>query len=188
MLKNSAANAAVGKTWLDTQLLSAGLETQEKFFESVTVASKPTAAVLPVFFGKVPACTVDEPTFDVMKELNPQVGQQLQVLAISDTFADTVICLREDGWLSPQDKTDTIQSLQNLHSEPVGQQICTLFKIDRLVPFEDAQLDTVRKLRATYAALQNAAARANPPAPALSQIENHLPPPGQSRPERKNEL
>jgi hypothetical protein len=37
-----------------------------------------------------------------------------------------------------------------LHQEPAGQQILTLFKVDRLAPFQENQLDTVRKLRGAH--------------------------------------
>ena len=116
--------------------------------------TKPTAAVLPVFFGKKPACVVDDGSFDLMKELNPQVGQILQVVAISDTLADVVVCLREEHWSSDKLKADTITALNELHMDPAGKQICTLFKIDRMVPFQDSQLDTIRKLRTTYESLR----------------------------------
>jgi phosphonate transport system substrate-binding protein len=153
ILELEVASANVGRAWLDTRLLSEKLGTQQTFFKEVTVVAKPTAAVLPIFFGTKPACVVDEPTFEVMKELNPQLGQELQAVEISETFADVLICLREDGWRTAKDKSDTIESMKELHLDPVGQQICTLFKIDRLVAFQDAQLDTVRKLRATYDSL-----------------------------------
>ena len=102
ILQSSVAAGLVGKTWLDTLLLSEDLESQERFFESVKVVTKPTAAVLPVFFGQIPACVVDEPCFEVMNELNPQVGRALQVIASSDPFADVVLCLREDGSFPPR--------------------------------------------------------------------------------------
>ena len=94
-----------------------------------------------------------------MKELNPQVGQALEAVAVSETFADVVICLREDGWITAKNKADTIQSLNELHLDPVGQQICNLFKIDRMVPFEEAQLDTMRNLRKTYESLRKEVTR-----------------------------
>ena len=178
----------VGQVWLDTVLLAEKLGAPEKFFSNIEVAAKPTATVLPVFFGKKSVCVVDEGSFDLMKELNPQVGQMLQVVASSDTLADVVVCLREEHWSSAKFKADTITALKELDQDPAGRQICTLFKIDRMVPFEDAQLDTLRKLRTKYAALQIKDAATNQPAPMLSQLEkNDLPAPGQSRQTRKNE-
>ena len=154
ILELEYAGAGVGKAWFDTLLLSAKLGTPETFFGHVKVVTKPSEAVLPVFFGKTPACVVDQAGFDLMKELNPQVGQQLQVVACSDTYVDVVVCLREEHWSSAKLKADTITALEELDQDPAGQQICTLFKIDRMVPFADAQLDTIRKLRAKYESLQ----------------------------------
>ena len=39
-------------------------------------------------------------------------------------------------------------SLAELHLEPAGQQILTLFKISKLVSFEEWHFETVKKLRA----------------------------------------
>lgn len=154
ILQLDTANSNTGKVWLDTELMSEGLGTQKAFFGGAETVSKPTAAILPVFFGKQPACVVDEPSFDLMKELNPQVGQTLQIVAASDPLADVVICLRNNGWQSDQDKLDTIQAMNGLHLQPSGQQVCTLFKIDRIVPFQESQLETLRKLRIIYESLR----------------------------------
>jgi hypothetical protein len=75
-------------------------------------------------------------------------------VAASDSLADVVICLRNDGWRSEKDKLDTIQAMNELHERPSGQQVCTLFKIDRMVPFQESQLETLRKLGTTYEALR----------------------------------
>ena len=188
ILQLEFVSAGVGKIWFDTLLLSAKLGAPETFFGKLEVVPKPTAAVLPVFFGKKSACVVDEASFDLMKELNPQVGLALQVLARSDTLADVLVCLREEHWQSAKFKADTITALDELNQDPAGQQICTLFRIDRMVPFKDSQLDTVRQLRTTYESLQKEDSPSNQPMHALLQLgKNDLPPPGQSRPGRKNE-
>jgi phosphonate transport system substrate-binding protein len=152
-----AASGHVGKHWLNTLLLANGFGSQETFFNGVEVVGKPSAAVLPVFFGKKPACFVDEPSFETMRELNPQVGRDLQVVAVSERFADIILCLSNSGWAAEKSKADTMTALSELHLEPAGQQILILFKIDKLVPFEEQQLDTVKKLRATYNQLQKRA-------------------------------
>jgi phosphonate transport system substrate-binding protein len=149
--------AAVGAAlhWLDTLLAAGRLGSPERFFGSIEVVGKPSAAVLPVFFGKKSACVVDESSFTIMKELNPQVGLALQVVAISERFADALICVREHGWPSDALRAETMQALTDLPQDPGGRQILTLFKIDRLVPFRDEYLDTIRQLRADYAKLKS---------------------------------
>jgi len=142
--------ATMGQPWLETLLLVNGFGTQERFFGKIEIVGKPSLAVLPVFFGNKHACLVDMLGFDVMKELNPQIGFKLQVIATSEPYIDDVICLSEKGWTSEKHKRDVIQSMTELHLEPSGQQILALFKTAKLVPFQEAQLDTVKKLWATH--------------------------------------
>jgi len=153
ILKLEVASVDAALHWLDTLLAASRLGNQEQFFGGVEVVGKPTAAVLPVFFGKKPACVVDDSSFRIMQELNPQVGAALQVVAISEKYADVVICVREKGWSSEDLKAETIQTLADLPRDPGGRQILTLFKIDRLVPFRDEYLNSIRQLRAAYAKL-----------------------------------
>jgi phosphonate transport system substrate-binding protein len=150
IVEMEATGANLGRPWLETLLLTNHLGTHAKFFGSVEIVGKPSTAVLPVFFGKKQGCVVDESGYEIMKELNPQVGQHLQVIATSDRYVNAVLCLTHSGWTSQDFRKDFIESLATLHDEPAGQQILTLFKVDQLVPFEEEQLDTVRKLRATY--------------------------------------
>ena len=149
LTKLELAGANIGNYWLNTLLLANQLDTQESFFGAVETVAKPTAAVLPVFFGKKSCCFVDQTGFDIMAELNPQVGRGLQVVASSETYLDLLVCLGNTGWNGPRGKEDCMASLSELHLEPAGQQILTLFKVSRLVPFEARQLDEVKKLRAT---------------------------------------
>jgi ABC-type phosphate/phosphonate transport system substrate-binding protein len=150
------ANGNAGKFWLDTLLLAEHPNGRADFFGEVTLAGKSALAVLPVFFGKKPVCFVDQPAFDLMRELNPQVGKDLQVVASSDPYLENVLCLGTAGWLSDKARADFIETLAELHREPAGQQILTLFKVNQLVPFQEAQLDSVKKLRARYEALLKA--------------------------------
>lgn len=149
--------ATMGGPWLETLLLANGHAPENRFFGRVEVVGKPASAVLPVFFGKKHACLLDVEGFEVMKELNPQLGSTLQVVAASEPCVDNVMCLVKDGWLSEAHKTDAIQALAELHLEPAGQQILTLFKVARLIPFEEGHLETVKKLRATHSELRKRA-------------------------------
>ena len=153
IVKLEVAVVGAGLHWLDPLLSASRLGPQERFFGSVEVVGKPSAAVLSVFFGKKSACVVDESSFKIMKELNPQVGLALQVVASSEKFADVVICIREGGWSSEALKAEGIQALADLPQDPGGRQILTLFKIDQMVPFRDEYLDTIRQLWAACAKL-----------------------------------
>ncbi len=148
------STADLGRAWLETLLRSTHLATHTTFFRQVVTVHKPSAAVLPVFFGQSPAGLVDESGLQIMTELNPQVGAQLQVIARSELLADAVLCLKNSGWPTETRRRDMIDALAKLPDYPGGQQILSLFRIGRLIPFDEAHLDTVRKLRTTHDRLQ----------------------------------
>lgn len=119
-------------------------------FAQLEIVSKPSLAVLPVFFGKKQSCVITTSGFAVMKELNPQLGRELQVIATSDGYMETVICLGTTGWKTVQTRGDFTKSLEELHETPAGQQVLSLFKAGRVMPFEPWYLDSIRALRAQH--------------------------------------
>jgi phosphonate transport system substrate-binding protein len=143
----------LSRAWLDGLLLAQHLGTKETFFRRLEPVAKPTAAILPVFFGTKPACLADRAAFEIMSELNPQVGSNLVAIAVSEPYLETVICISRSGWASKRTRQDLIQGIAEMNIEPSGRQILELFKLDRLVPFKDEYLNTVRKLRAASGSL-----------------------------------
>lgn len=143
-------NANLGLPWIETRVRTAGFGTAARFFGRVQVVPKASAAVLPVYFGQKSACVVDTEGLDLMKELNPQVGQALRAIESSEPMANGVVCLRREGWSAARHREDVRASLADLDRDPAGQQILTLFKASRLVPFDPAGLLSVRDLRAAH--------------------------------------
>lgn len=150
VLRLASLDNNVCRHWLETLLPDDPAHPPADFFTHVETAAKPTAAVLPVFFGQRAACIVDERSFDLMKELNPQVGRSLEIIAASEVFVDIVVCLGEQNWPSPEARADTVHTMGHLDADAAGQQVLTLFKISRQVPFQETHLATVRALRRTY--------------------------------------
>ena len=135
------------ETWLDVLLAEEHLGTKETFFHSLEVTQKPVTAVLPVFFGNRQACVVDSSSYQVMTELNPQLRSTLQVVAASPSYISSVICLSQNGWDSEQSRELFLRSLRDLHLEPEGRQILTMFKVERLEPFQEGYLLPLNDLR-----------------------------------------
>ena len=116
--------------WLDTVLLEKGLKPAPVFFGRVTEDSKLTKSVLPVFFRKADACLVPRKGFRTMGELNPQVNRQLRVLATSQEFVPVGFFFRA-GY--PQRQQDQfVAELKRVHARPSGQQVLTVFQVERL--------------------------------------------------------
>lgn len=178
VIRLDSVSNGVCDRWLESLLPIDPNHPAADFFASLERAAKPTAAVLPVFFGRKAACIVDAGSFELMKELNPQVGQALEVIATSAVFVDAVICLGEQTWDSPEAKTDTIDALGNLAADAAGRQVLTLFRISGLVPFQEEHLATVRALYRTVNAAQSQVNRrvaAANPASASPAVEERSP-------------
>jgi phosphonate transport system substrate-binding protein len=155
-----STEAYLSMKWMETALLEEKLGRPETFFGRVDKVSKASAAVLPVFFGKYDACVVNRPAFDVMIELNPQVGERLQPVAVSEPLLGAVICLSKSGWISAKHREDTKQALADLNSGLAGQQILTLFRVQKMAPFKPDYLETLRRLKAEHDLLATQAAHA----------------------------
>ena len=112
------------------------------------------AAVLPVFFGQADACVVDASSFQVMCELNPQIGKILEVERHSQPYLETVICIHDRF---ERNRETLIEGLRGLHEEANGRQILLVFKIARLVPFYVDAVESVRELHPARTGMEVAA-------------------------------
>ncbi len=131
--------------WLETVLLEThGLDLQG-FFAKVRTETKSSHSVLTTFFGKSDACLVNRQGFEVMVDLNPQLGKQLRILQVSPPFIPAVLCIRK-GY-DPALKKEVLAGIRELNSDISGQQILTVFGADRLVV---GTLDDLKITRTWY--------------------------------------
>jgi phosphonate transport system substrate-binding protein len=142
----NSTNATVGRRWLRTELLSLGVAEPRTYFARLELEHRISKVVLPVFFGQADACLVDRAGFEVMVEMNPQVGTRLRAVKRSEPFLDTVACVRAHGWAKARHRTDLLEALEELPNDPAGQQIMTLFRFEAMAPFDDRYLESVRAL------------------------------------------
>jgi ABC-type phosphate/phosphonate transport system substrate-binding protein len=136
----------LGHPWLKSLLAADHSGPPEDFFGSIEFVPKPTAAVLPVFFGSRDACIVDDYAFRLMEELNPQVGTRLEPIRTSVPLVSFVVCASKSHWSVPNFRPELIKMLGELQSDPGGRQILALFKLDQLIPFKEEYLRAVRDL------------------------------------------
>jgi len=146
--------------WLETMLDTEGLGVGTDFWDTITSVKKLSRVVLPVFFGKADACLVTRRGFDLLAELNPQVGDRLRAIAVSPEVVPVVMFFRTD--YAPPSKDSLLDALSRLHETPAGQQVLTVFQIDRLEEYPTLCLDSARQLMAGYSRIQLRTAGSRP--------------------------
>nr|WP_319393557.1 PhnD/SsuA/transferrin family substrate-binding protein [uncultured Desulfobacter sp.] len=125
------ARSALNRVWLDVELAKAGLPAVKQFFDKVVPVNKISDAVLPVFFGKTDACLVTRNGFDTMAELNPQISQQLRIMAASRGYIPGFLGFRKN--YQSKVKRIIVNNIKNWHQTPAGHQILTMFQMEDLV-------------------------------------------------------
>jgi phosphonate transport system substrate-binding protein len=130
--------------WLDSYLGARSLPEAQQFFGSISAYPKVSQVIMPVFFGKADACLASRSSFETMAELNPQLGRQLRILERSPGFATGVIAVRKDI-LNPA-RDALVEILKDMHLDPKGRQLLTLFRINRLVSYKPEHLLSVEKV------------------------------------------
>jgi ABC-type phosphate/phosphonate transport system substrate-binding protein len=111
--------------WLDMLLHRRGHPPAARFAGRIETNTKLSQVVLPVFFRRMDACLVTRNGFATMCELNPQVAQQVIILAESPPVVPALFAFRSD-YRSPY-KSDVLVGLNELKNSPAGQQVLTIF-------------------------------------------------------------
>jgi ABC-type phosphate/phosphonate transport system substrate-binding protein len=140
--------ACLASIWLDTLLAQGGLGPPDQFFGKMTPTKKASQTMLPVFFRQADVCLTTRNFFQMAAELNPQVGQQLRVLASSPEVVHYVYCFRPDYLVAY--KKEVLATISTMHQTPSGQQMQTVFKVDKLEEQSLDCLDSARELLAIH--------------------------------------
>jgi phosphonate transport system substrate-binding protein len=140
----SGQKGSIPMQWLDTLLLARGSSDSRGFFSGIIDHPKASQAILPVFFGQADACIASLNSFETLAELNPQLGRHLRILEKSPGFATGIIAVRKD--VQNRRRDAMLEALLEMHTDPKGKQLLTLFRINRLVPFRSEHLAAVDKV------------------------------------------
>lgn len=149
LIINSTPRTCIIKQWFDLQLIKTDLPTSDRLTKHIINKQKPSETILPVFFHQADACLTSKYSFDLMSELNPQVGKQLKIVALSDPYITTMFALRKD-FTSP-DKEIILKTLDHFETAGGGKQILLIFQSDGLEKkpqsMVDSTLDLIRRHR-----------------------------------------
>jgi len=127
-----------GQIWLETMVRERGAARLVDFFGGVELSTKPSQTILPVFFRHTDVCLTTDTGFETMAEMNPQLRNELVPVSVSPQAVPSLVCIRID--YDAALKALLVDALAKLHTEPRGQQILTVFKVDRMEPFKTEDL------------------------------------------------
>lgn len=114
------------------------------FFSKFSRATKPSQAILSVFFKKFDACLVPYFTFETMAELNPQIKNELTIVEKSEPLLNGMVCIRKS--LDNQVKEDFLQFIENLQISTSGKLLTSLFGVLELKPYDKIILNKTKKI------------------------------------------
>lgn len=135
---------AVARAWIATLLDEAHLPPAQEFFQSITLDSKPSRVILPVFFGQADACLTSRQSFETMCELNPQVGKDLEVILSAPPMVVTFHVFHKNYHGANREKFGAV--FANLMGSAAGRQLGALFQFDRLVVRDSSCLAPALKI------------------------------------------
>jgi ABC-type phosphate/phosphonate transport system substrate-binding protein len=127
--------------WLNQYLKGQGLSVVKEFFKYFKITETPSQAILPVFFRQADACYVPRRVFETVAEMNPQIGNQVQILCQSPPLLRGLLVIRKD--MDGRLKESVNKTLAGMNTQPQGKQILTLLRYDRLIPYQPGHLANV---------------------------------------------
>lgn len=130
--------------WLETELAEQRLGPAREFFGETTAMENPGKTVLRVFFRQTDACVVTTNAFELACELNPQVRQQLRVIASSPPLVPTLMFFRPGLAGTVLEQVEF--AVRDLHTSVAGQQLLMVFQGDQMVQLPVSCLDSTRAL------------------------------------------
>jgi phosphonate transport system substrate-binding protein len=140
----SGQKGSVPMQWLDFLLASKVSSESRTFFSTISTQPKASQVIMPLFFGQTDACLASRTSFETMAELNPQLGRKLRILEKSPGFVTGILAVRRD--IRNPRRDAMIEALKNMHADPKGRQLLTLFRINRLVEFKTEHLASIEKV------------------------------------------
>jgi len=153
VVSHAGAVGALSQMWLDVALHRQGLPDASRFFGEIRSAGRPSQAVLPVFFRQADAAVVTQTAYATLQELNPQLGRDLVVVSRSPKLLFSLMLFSKQA--GAELRGLVTDSAFRLPTTTMGKQALMLFKINRVIPFDPANLDGVSWLVREHATQRN---------------------------------
>ena len=146
------AHGDVAAVWLDTLLFERSLPESSRYFKSVEKMEKGSLGVMKLFFNKVDACIVQKNVYNVVKELNPQIGTDLQVLFESPEYLIGIFAISKD--IDENTRKFILLYADELVEDMEGQKILSLIRVKGVLAFSPESMGSIEKLYDQYLRLK----------------------------------
>lgn len=131
--------------WLTALLKESKLGSPNDFFSEISMELKANTTILSVFFNKFDACLTTSNSFEVAKELNPQITKQMKIIETSPRLLSGIICFNK-SILGTKKETVLVKAIENLHLNYYGRQLLDLYFIDKMVPYKEEHLISINNM------------------------------------------
>ena len=145
----SKSNYSIPNMWLGYLLNRYKLPMPNKYFSEIKGSDKESQLILSVFFEQINACIVTKNSYNLMTELNPQVGKRLKILEASPDLIQTVTAFTKN-FKNEEHRKLIIKAAEQLNSYPGGKQLLTLMNTDQVISFRKEYTDNVNTLINNY--------------------------------------
>jgi phosphonate transport system substrate-binding protein len=126
--------------WLNKLLKDANQQSKEKYFGKISIDSKATNVLLPVFFKKAKACIVTNSSLNLIQELNPGIKNQIKILHTSAPIVLGITCLNSNK-TGTEEYNILKEVLPSLHENEYGRQLLDMFNAEKLILFKEEYLN-----------------------------------------------
>lgn len=136
------------RMWLETVLWEQGFEAGIQHFSEIQYAQKTSRIVLPVFFGKADACVIEASAFEIMTDLNPQLGRRLEAVKTSEPLVLMLICATQLA--EPEDKNIMTREAMHALMDPYSRQALTMVQMKQFFASKPEYLASTETLFERY--------------------------------------
>ena len=149
LVRHDSPTTVPALPWLETRLDDLDAGRASTFFSEVATTDTASKAILRVFFKSSAACLVSTRAFQLVGEMTPQLGQQLQVIATSPEFVADLLYFRP--WNEPSFLEEVEKAVLDLHRSTTGEQVLTIYQGTRMEKFPVSCLEpTLSMFRRFY--------------------------------------
>lgn len=152
LMVHESIHSLLAPIWLDVALNDAGLPRAARHVGQMKSDIRSARVVLPVYFKQADAALISRFVFETMVALNPQINEELIDIAESGELVPGIFALRSD--YNPPFREKLIRGLESFHNSPLGAQLLSVFRGDRLVRVTAVEMESTINMIRRYEAIK----------------------------------